>query len=244
MSHAPMRVMLGLPCGDHKTDTEVQMSQTAVLAATGGSVQPYWLNGNSNVLQVRNLVAHYFLYNTQCDTLVFWDNDIVATLEDFRYLMEGEEQIVIAPYSRKEFGREPVGFGMGFCRIHRSVFEGLNAWTDEQGEEVLGRYYQTEVPPQSIATHFFYSGPSPEARWYGEDTGFWHFCARRGFTQRLERRTRLGHIGRCKYGYPDQIPANVVPSRGMQAYPPVGNSEGFDNTEEPDQAENFAGGEF
>lgn len=244
MNCAPGKIMLGLPCGNFTTDTEVQMSQIAVLAASGAAVQPYWLNGNSNIAQARNLVAHYFIHNApDFDTLVFWDSDIVASVQDFAFLMEGEEQIVIAPYSRKEFGREPVGFGMGFCRIHRSVFEDLNAWVDENGEEVLGRYYQSEVPPHPIATHFFYTGTSPEARWYGEDTGFWHFCARRGFTQRLEHRTCLGHIGRHKYGYPDQIAAGVLPSMGQQAYP---LEQQFREPEpEPERLpENFAGGGF
>ena len=219
MSHAPQKVMLGLPCADGKMYSEVVMHLMAILAAAGGLVRPFWLSGNSNVCMARNLVAHHFLYATDCDTLVFWDSDIVATLEDWAYLMEGDQQIVIAPYARKEMGREPVGFGMGFCRIHRSVFEALNEWTTEEGEDVLGRFYQTEMP-QPIATHFFYTGPSPEARWYGEDTGFWHFCARKQFSQRLEHRTRLGHIGLHKYGYPDQIPSHVTPTRGTSV-PPV-----------------------
>jgi hypothetical protein len=218
MSHAPVKVMLGLPCADHKMYTEVVASIIAIMAASAGTVVPFWLNGNSNVCAARNLVAHYFLYSTDYDTLFFWDNDIVASAQDFAYMMEGDEQVVIAPYARKEMGREPVGFGMGFCRIHRSVFDTLNDWTSEEGEDVLGRYYQTEMP-SPIATHFFYTGPSPEARWYGEDTGFWHFCARNQITQRLEHRTRLGHIGLHKYGYPDQVPSHVTPTRGAQAYP-------------------------
>jgi hypothetical protein len=212
-------------------DAEVVMSLVAVLAASGGGVQPYWLCGNSNVLMARNLIAHYFLYSTDCDTLFFWDSDIVATVQDFTYVMEGEEQIVIAPYARKEMGREPVGFGMGFCRIHRSVFETLNEWTQD-GEEVLGRFYQSELP-QPIATHFFYSGTSPEARWYGEDTGFWHFCARNGFTQRLERRTELGHVGRHKFGYPNQLSAGIVPTVGASAYPPEVDSVVSETIEGP-----------
>jgi hypothetical protein len=220
MSCAPVKVMLGLPCADHKMYCETVMSIIAILAASGGAVQPFWLQGNSNVAAARNLVVHYFLYSTDCDTLFFWDNDIVASAQDFAYVMEGDEQVVIAPYARKEMGREPVGFGMGFCRIHRSVFDALNDWKSEDGEEVLGRYYQTELAAP-IATHFFYTGASPEARWYGEDTGFWHFCARNGITQRLERRTRLGHIGLHKYGYPDQVPAGQQPTVGAMAYPPI-----------------------
>jgi hypothetical protein len=238
---APDKVLLAMPCGTSSMYTEVVMSVIAVLAGSGGSVRPYWLNGHSNIAGGRSLMAHYFLNNTECDTLFFWDSDIVASLQDFAYMMEGDEQVVIAPYARKEMGRAPVGFGMGFCRIHRSVFDTLNAWTTDEGEEVLGRFYQNDVPPQPIATHFFYTGASPEARWYGEDTGFWHFCARNNITQRLERRTRLGHIGLFKYGYPDQMAVDVHPVRGIEAYPPPTTANagdlGFDNPEEPEAVE-------
>jgi hypothetical protein len=214
----PQRILLGLPCGDHKMYSEMVMSMVQVLAASGGLVQPFWHNGDSNVAHARNEIAHAFLTEfPDFDTLFFWDVDIVATLQEFLWMLEGPEQVAIAPYARKEMGREPVGFGMGFCRIHRSVFDTLNEWTNEDGSEALQRYY---ITGKGIATHFFYTGGSPEARWYGEDTGFWHFCAMNQITQRVERRTQLYHLGLYRYGYPNQLAGHKPPYTGPGAYPP------------------------
>jgi hypothetical protein len=229
----PQKIMLGLPCGDHRMYAEMVMSLIGVLAGSGGLIQPFWHNGDSNVCHARNEIAHHFLTATDCDTLFFWDVDIVATMQEFLYVLDGPEQVVIAPYARKEMGREPVGFGMGFCRIHRSVFDTLNEWTNEDGSEALQRYY---ITGKGIATHFFYTGSSPEARWYGEDTGFWHFCACNDITQRVERRTQLFHLGLHRYGYPNQLAGHAPPYAGAGAYPPQ-PMESFTEKEIADQAQ-------
>ena len=70
-------------------------------------------------------------------------------------MRRGPERIVIAPYARKVLGMAPTGFGMGFCRIHRSVFQMLDGLVDENGEEQLGRYY---IEGQGVATHYFFTG--------------------------------------------------------------------------------------
>jgi hypothetical protein len=232
----PQKIMLAMPCMDGRIWVETMMGVMAVLAPAQGAIQPYWHVGDSNIAHCRNGIAHYFLTRTDFDTLFFLDSDIVFTAEDFAYLLEGKEQVVIAPYARKIMGSPPTGFGMGFCRIHRSVFDTLNGLLDDEGGEALGRYY---IEGQGVATHFFYTGASTDARWFGEDTGFWHFCAMNNITTRFETRTKLGHIGFYKYGCPNQLPAGVVPYAGPRPYdlppPPVVDAQ---------PAENFAGGEF
>lgn len=212
---SPHKVLLAIPCMDGKIWTEVMMSVIQILSASAGQVIPYVLVGDSNISHARNSMAHYFLTKTDCDTLFFLDSDIVFTPSDFAAVLDGQEQIVIAPYARKFFGMAPVGFGMGFCRIHRSVFETLSELVDIEGSELLPRYYLDG----EVATHFFFTGASTDARWFSEDTGFWHWCALQGITQRLERRTRLGHLGFYKFECPDQLPAHVQPYRGAGPYP-------------------------
>jgi hypothetical protein len=175
-------------------------------------VQPYALVGASNILDGRNKIAHYFLTKTNADTLFCLDSDIVFNLEDFQFMMEGGEQVVVAPYARKVLGMPPVDFGMGFCRIHRSVFDTLNDWTNPEGEEMLPRYYADG----EVLTHFYYSGASSDARWFGEDTGFFHWCALNHISMRQERRTRLRHVGPFEFAYPQQIPEHLLP-RGPAA---------------------------
>lgn len=218
----PGKILLAMPCMDSRIYVQTMMGVLEVLAASGGDITPYWAVGNSNIAECRNSIAHYFLTRTDFDTLFFLDSDIAFSARDFLYVLEGSEQVVIAPYARKIMGREPTAFGMGFCRIHRSVFDALNAMDDGEGGEGLGRYY---LEGQGVATHFFYTGASTDARWFGEDTGFWHFCAMSGITQRLEKRTRLGHIGTYVYGWPDQLPAGVVPFSGPSPYPSADEAE-------------------
>lgn len=212
----PQRILLAMPCGDGRICAQTMMSVLSIMAPSEGQIQPYWHLFDSNIAHCRNAIAHYFLTRTECDTLFFLDSDIVFTNQDFACMLEGDEQVVIAPYARKIMGMSPTGFGMGFCRIHRSVFDTLNALTDEEGGEGLGRYY---IEGQGVATHFFYTGASTDARWFGEDTGFWHFCALNRITTRFETRTKLGHVGQFVYGCPEQVPPGVVPYSGPGPYP-------------------------
>jgi hypothetical protein len=216
MDCTPVKVMLAMPCMDGRICCETMMGVMSVMAPSAGQLIPYWHIGDSNIAHCRNGIAHYFKTNTDCDTLFFLDSDIVFNAEDFAYMMEGPEQIVIAPYARKVLGMSPTGFGMGFCRIHRSAFELLDGLVTEEGEEQLGRFY---IEGQGVATHYFFTGTSTDARWFGEDTGFWHFAALNDLSVRYETRTRLGHVGRLVFGCPDQIPAHLTPYRGPGPYP-------------------------
>lgn len=203
------RVLLATPAIDFKLDVEHVKGLIAVLSASGGTVQPYWLTGNSNISEGRNRIAHFFLRHTPCDVLVSLDSDIIFSAEDFDYIMEGDADIVIGPYARKVLGKPPVEFGFGFTRIHRRVFQKLADWMIEApagegpGEiEALPRFFLDG----EMAVHYHHTGASEGMQWFGEDTGFYHWCALNNISMRQEKRTRLGHVGRLVYRYPDQIP--------------------------------------
>ena len=201
-------VLLATPALDFKLDVEHVQSVIAVLAQSAGGVQPYWLCGNSNIAEGRNRIAHFFLRHTPCDWLVALDSDIVFSLTDWGHLAEGDEDIVIGPYAKKVLGQPPVDFGLGFTRIHRRVFQRLADWMTEGeadnggGEESLHRF----MLDGELAVDYYYTGASSDCRWFGEDSGFYHWCAMNNISMRQEKRTRLGHVGRFVYRYPDQIP--------------------------------------
>jgi hypothetical protein len=215
----PNKIMLAMPCMDRKMFVDTVMSLLAVLSRAAGAVQPYWNLMDSNIRHARNTCAHFFKNHTDCDTLFFLDSDIVFTEQDFAYMLEGDEPIVIAPYAKKIFGAPHTGFGAGFCRIHRSVFDTLDNWLHDsgpdQGAEVLARYF---VEGDGMAVDYFFDGATTDSRWFGEDTGFWHFCHLNNIPVRYETRTRLGHIGLHVYGYPEQLPRSVTPYRGVAPY--------------------------
>lgn len=209
----PRKVLMAMPAMDGRLEILTVMGLLQVMAASGGAVRPYFLSNNSNIHEARNTIANYFkLHATDCDTLVMVDTDIGFDLEAFTYLMEGDEDIVIAPYARKVIGAAPVDFGAGFCRIARKVFLELDSWVDDEGQEMLHRYYSKD----ELATDYFFTGASSDSRWFGEDTGFWHWCMLRGFTLRQEKRCRLVHIGKFYYCYPDQTPGLIPVQAGAQ----------------------------
>ncbi len=155
-------------------------------------------------------------------------------------------------YKREEF--EPVQFGGGFYRAHKSVFNILanlkhppgdtvqvsrsafgalqDAVEDDtdygtdraakltaRAEDLLASVYDTAGTPRVWqASHhgrlfydFYPSGAMlsaglPHGDWKGEDHGFWTLCSLAGLVPRVERRTRLIHIGRKGYPYlgPDE----------------------------------------
>jgi hypothetical protein len=194
------RILMALPVMNRLMDVKCVMGQMSVLAAAGGEVMPFYLAGNSNISDARNQIAHHFMEHTNCEHLFCVDADIGFTLQDYHYLMEGTEDIVIAPYSRKSFGELPVDFGFGFCRISRKAFATLRDWMTEDGQEALPRYRMKG----EIAVHYFFTGAMPDMRWMGEDTGFFHWCALNNISMRQERRTTLLHIGAYEFPYPPQ----------------------------------------
>jgi hypothetical protein len=227
------RALLSCPAADGRIETLTMISIIQALGAAGPCNEmgsgpmlwgdtlrgPYILAHNSNIREARNKIAHYFKVKaTDCDHLLMLDSDIAFTLDDLAFLLEGDEDIVIAPYAKKAIGEAPARMGAGFARVHRRVFEGLDAWLNEDGSEALPRYYMHLMPnaPPELATDYFFDGATPDGRWFGEDTGFWHWCALNDFSVRLEERTRLVHIGKFYYCYPHQTPGLIPEAAGAQ----------------------------
>lgn len=166
---------------------------------------PFFIIQNSNISDARDNLAHQFLTKyPACDWSMWIDSDIVFTLQDWELLWEqqSDEKIVVAEYAKKLIGQPPAKFGFGFVRIHRSVFESINALTNEDGTETALRYYSNS----QMLTHFFVNGVTGDSRRLAEDHGFFGLCAQAQIPYRVETRTKLRHVGTLEYGYPDQLP--------------------------------------
>jgi hypothetical protein len=109
----------------------------------------------------------------------------------------GDALIACAEYSRKVDTLDPAQFGLGFCRIHRSVFKMMDDAVNDEGVPRIGSF----IWKGEVYQHYFPNGPGFDGIWFGEDTGFFHLCRLIGVTPRIERRTRLIHIGRKAYPY-------------------------------------------
>jgi len=168
--------------------------------------------GESSVSTARDYVAHYFLTRTRCEWLVWIDSDICFTRHDWRLLMEqqSDELAVCAEYLKKneDLSLEVANFGLGFARVHRSVFEALDNLTREpDGEPRLLRYRanvrgQNGNPPgleEFVEYHPI--GVLPDGSRRNEDHGFWLLVALAGIRIRKETRTKLGHTGQFTWWY-------------------------------------------
>lgn len=165
--------------------------------------------GESSVSTARDYVAHYFLTRTTCEWLVWIDSDICFTREDWRLLMEqqGDERAVCAEYLKKnqDLSIEVANFGLGFARVHRSVFEALDALDREDGEPRLLRYRSGVIIGDQRGIEEFVEyhpiGVLPDGSRRNEDHGFWLCVRLAGIPIRKETRTRLGHTGQYTWVY-------------------------------------------
>lgn len=167
-----------------------------------------FLSCDSNIAHARNTCLNIFWGLGQFDQLVMIDSDIAWSLEDFAYLMEGPESVVICEYARKSQDAPappPVRGGAGFCRITRGVLEQLQALTHEDGSERLPRYREQG----RTLIDYCFTGAVGDGRYLSEDRGLWTYCQLAGVTPRWETRTRLLHTGRAIYPYtgPTESPA-------------------------------------
>lgn len=204
----------------------------------------------------RNIIASRFLKDSDFQWLVFIDDDIGFSADDFRILMgypieglkpdplmqmnashvnDGDYAIVCAEYSRKtpkaaayqvveasvafsdsqphgvlsEVKPDPVRFGLGFTRIHRSVLQTLIDANDDNGIPRVG-WFRNEGADYA---DLFPEGPGMEGKWFGEDMGFFHCCALLGITPFIETRTHLIHMGSAAYlYYPSIVEHNLADS--------------------------------
>jgi hypothetical protein len=173
----------------------------------------HFMAGNSNISHARNMMLNLFWNLPQFDRVVLIDADIAWSPQDWQYLMEGPEEVVVAEYAKKVQGTMPDGSpwtpvkgGMGFVRVERSAFQKLVDATTEQGTDRIPRYYENG----QLCYDFCYTGASGDGRFITEDRGFFMYCMLAGITVRNETRTRLKHVGRAVFDYePLQATGNL-----------------------------------
>lgn len=165
--------------------------------------------GESSISSARDYVAHYFLTRTACEWLVWIDSDISFNLTDWSYLMEQEEGelAVCAEYMKKTQDLSPqvANFGLGFARVHRSVYEQLGELVSDSGAPRLLRYRAgVEMNDERTVEEFVEYHPvgvAPDGSRRNEDHGFWLMVRLAGIQIRKETRTHLGHTGDFTWWY-------------------------------------------
>ncbi len=195
------KVMVAIPSKESKLDVGLV---NGLLKCLPYFSQPLFLCGCSDPGLARTKIAHVFVEKAvEFDWIMMIDDDMIFTPEDWELLWEGDELIVCADYSKKFLGQRPTGTGLGFTRVHRSVFEKLKELKREDGSEMLERFYMEG----EMMVDYFPSGTRlMPSRRLGEDQGFFMLCSMVTESMRWEKRTRLGHVGRFEFGYPNQIP--------------------------------------
>jgi hypothetical protein len=194
------KILVAIPSHDSKVDFGCVMGLMMCLQYYH---RPLLLGGCSNIQLARSIIAHRFVETeTQYDWLMMIDSDIQFTEDDWAAVWEGDEKMVIAPYARKQLGEPSNTYGLGFARVHRSVFEKIKELKSETGEPLARQFMHKGM----LMTDYFPQGAIGSGGFVGEDQGFLMWCARVEDSIRWETRTRLTHIGRFEYGYPDQIP--------------------------------------
>ena len=195
MTIDPAKVLIATPT--HSGDIVAECA--AGLIQAGGLYGSWFpLRGCSAINLARNLIVQQFR-ESSFEWLVWLDADIGFTRQDFLYLMEGDQDCVVAAYAKKDGSGVANKFGLGFARIHKSVYEkldGLMVNLPEGGEApgvnyfVWGAQMVYDVHPSfADLTH----------SWLGEDHGFWKLAQRAGVSIRIESRTRLKHFGRTYF---------------------------------------------
>jgi hypothetical protein len=216
----PLKVLICIPSYDSKVELGLAGGLSACASAhLFGNM--LFMGGCSDVALARNLLAGNFL-QSDMQWLVFIDADIIFSESDFRVLMDypqssqvapqegdyynpqdtaltadGHAMIVSAEYSKKQDDLEPAQLGLGFTRIHRSVFERLQELKHENGEAIVQQFVNKGV----LSHDYFIRGAIETLQWRGEDHGFFLLCKMAGIRPRIENRTKLQHVGRRLYPY-------------------------------------------
>lgn len=220
----PKTVLIATPSIDGKVEAGYCAGLASVFAS-GFAGNIAFLLGNSDIGSARCQIADQFL-KSDFQWLVCIDADIQFSAQDFGRLMSVEpdpmiggemlrytrlpnseetiaaydvlpELAVCAEYSRKTEAREPIRFGLGFARFHRTVFERIAALKQEDGQEIVDQYMHNG----QLVRDFYPAGTDGEGRRHGEDGAFWLRLRLAGITPRIEQRTALIHWGRAPYAY-------------------------------------------
>ena len=209
--NAPARAntALCIPTGDHRIDSLCMRGVLESIPQWAGFIeQP----GCSHVQLARIKMLHQFM-QSPFEWCVMIDSDVGFTADDFQYLLDCSPNATInefldtarnphvfaanAVYARKDDSGEVIYNGLGFARVHRSVFDVLA---------------QTLAPHTSVhgvaMIDYFPSGAYPNGQWLTEDAGFWLLCHQIGVDPRRETRTRLKHAGRAVY----EVDPLMIPS--------------------------------
>lgn len=128
-----------------------------------------------------------------------------ATLASFQVKMPGKKTgtwrtplMVAAEYARKEDGAPPARLGLGFARIHRSVFDHLRA-LDKEGSPGEARVDSFQYRGEQV--YDYYLSGCIEHSWLTEDHGFFSLCRLADIHPRVEQRCNLTHTGKKVYTY-------------------------------------------
>lgn len=218
----PATVFLGRPIYGHSTNQHdrgiIELIEDRAIGAQYDHV------GESSVSTARDYVAHYFLTRTTCEWLVWVDADICFSRDDWACLMEqqGDELAVCAEYMKKtqNLAPEVANFGLGFARVHRSVFEQIDELVTDQGAPRLMRYRsRVDINGESSIEEFVEYHPVgvlPDGSRRNEDHGFWLMVRLAGIPVRVETRTKLGHTGSFTWWY-DKVRLEALKAkRGAQ----------------------------
>jgi len=211
----PRTICCAIPCKTSLLDVLCVRGLVNVIGTGRLANQPMFNHGGSNVGAVRNLIAYNFLTKTDCEWLVMIDDDIGFTLEDWDLLWEDHngELAVCAEYLQKLDGEQrPAQYGLGFARVHRSVFERLVELNAEDGTPWVRQGYFAGV----LLWDFFPQGVTSAGEYRQEDHGFWTLVRLAEVSVRYEKRTHLAHSGRSTWRYDEAALAASYEAQGAQ----------------------------